>query len=87
MKYIDGNVVSRTNQRYITNLLSATAARVVEDPGDSSEDSDDFCYDHLGRPAGDMDLIKKALDGISSREMEHGIGDWSLCDSDSIGSR
>ena len=73
MKYIDGNVVSRTNQRYITNLLSATAARVVEDPGDSSEDSDDFSYDHLGRPAGNMDLIKKTLDGISSREVEHGI--------------
>ena len=70
--YIDGNVVSNMNQRYITNLLTATAARVVEEPGDSSEDSDDFGYDGQGKLAGSMDLIKQTLDGISSRDEDNG---------------
>ena len=72
-QYIHGNVVSKTNQRYITNLLTATAARVVEEPGDSSEDSDDFNYDHIGRPAGNMDLIQRTLDGISCRSNDNGV--------------
>ena len=36
VKYIHGNVVSQTSQRFMTNLLSATAARVVEEPGERS---------------------------------------------------
>ena len=73
LKYIDGNVVSRMSQRYITNLLSATAARVVEEPGDSSEDSDDFGYDPHERPAGSMDLIQQTLDGLSCHNGENGM--------------
>ena len=61
------------NQRFITNLLSATAARVVEEPDDSSEDSDDFIYDRKGRPAGSMDLIKQTLDGIEARDEDNGV--------------
>ena len=73
MKYIDGNVVSRMNQRFITNLLTATAARVVEEPADSSEDSDEFHYDHLGELAGSMDLIQQTLDGINARDKDNGV--------------
>ena len=61
------------NQRYITNLLSATAARVVEEPDDSSGDSDDFDYDHSGRLAGNMDLIQRTLNGLSSRSEDNGV--------------
>ena len=70
--YIDGNVVSEMNRRYITNLLTATAARVVEAPGDSSEDSDDFDYDHLGQRAGSLDLIRQTLSGLSARSEDDG---------------
>ena len=73
LNYIDGNVVSRMNQRYITNLLVASTARVVEEPADSSEDSDDFSYDHLGVLAGSMDLIKQTLDGITARDEDNGV--------------
>ena len=73
MKYIDGHVVSRMNQRFITNLLTATAARVVEEPADSSEDSDEFHYDHLGELAGSMDLIQQTLDGINARDKDNGV--------------
>ena len=59
--------------RLITSLLTATAARVVEEPGDSSEDSDNFSYDHLRRPAGSMDLIKQTLHGICDRDGENGV--------------
>ena len=72
MQYIDGNVVTEMNKRFITNLLTATAARVVEEPGDSSADSDDFEYNHLGRPAGSMELIKKTLNGISAKSEDDG---------------
>ena len=61
------------NQRLITNLLTATAARVVEEPADSSGDSDDFDYDHLGLLAGSMDLIKQTLDGITARDEDNGV--------------
>ena len=73
MKYIDGNVVSRMSHRFITNLLTATAARVVEEPADSSEDSDEFHYDHLGELAGSMDLIQQTLDGINARDKDNGV--------------
>ena len=72
MQYIDGNVVTEMNKRFITNLLTATAARVVEEPGDSSADSDDFEYNHLGRPAGSMDLIQKTLNGICAKSEDDG---------------
>ena len=61
------------NQRFITNLLTGAAARVVEEPGDSSGDSDDFEYTHLGRLAGSMDLIQQTLNGISSRSEDNGV--------------
>ena len=73
LKYIDGNVVSRLNQRFITNLLTATAARVVEEPGDSSGDSDDFDYNRSGVSAGSMNLIKQTLDGIRVRDEDNGV--------------
>ena len=73
MEYIHGNIVSQTSKRFITNLLSATAARVVEEPGDSSDDSDDFGYDQGKKPAGSMDLIQNTLNGISSRNDDNGI--------------
>ena len=73
MKYIHGNVVSRTSQRFITNLLSATAARVVEEPGDSSDDTDDFDYEFGRKPAGNMELIQNTLNGISSRNDDNGV--------------
>ena len=71
--YIKGNVVSHTNKRFITNLLAATAARVVEDPDDSSGDSDDFHYDHHNRPAGSYTLIQQTLDGISALNPDNGV--------------
>ena len=45
-------------------MLMATAARVVENKDDSSEDSDAFEYIHGDRKVGNMDLmtpVKKRL--------------------------
>ena len=66
--YIQGNVMSQTSQRFITNLLTSTAARVVEEPGDSSEDTDEIDDSPVRMPAGNMDLIRQTLDGVSSME-------------------
>ena len=49
--YIDGNVVSETIRRYITNLLAATAATKTEQEGDSSEDSDAEAWRDLSTTA------------------------------------
>jgi len=76
-QYIDGNVVSELSRKFIVNLLAATAARVVEDPGDSSEDSDDYDCRHLDRHVGSLNLVQQTLDGIATRSMDegaHGMG-------------
>ena len=44
----------------------ATAARVVEEPGDSSEDSDELAFDTTSKPADSLDLIHKTLNGIAA---------------------
>ena len=72
-EYIDGNVVSETGRRFITNLLMALAARVVEDDEDDvSENSDDFDRESLKQPVGSLALIQKNLDGIASRSQDDG---------------
>ena len=57
--YIDGNVISETSHRYITNLLAATAATKTEDSGDSSEDSDAEQWRNLDMRAGNMDKLQR----------------------------
>ena len=71
--YIDGNVVSETSRRYITNLLAATAATKTEEEGDSSEDSDAEAWRHLDVHAGSMDVVHRALGGIAARSSEEGV--------------
>ena len=57
--YIDGHVVSESNRRYVTNLLAATAARVVvEDSDDSTAGSDDFNLEGMPPNVGDLNLIE-----------------------------
>ena len=41
MQYIDGNVVSEMSRRFISDLMSATAARIVETAADIGTESDD----------------------------------------------
>ena len=65
-------MVSETSRKFITNLLAATAARVVEEPGDSSEDSDDFEFDDRKHRAGSLDLIHQTLAGIANRSLDEG---------------
>ena len=64
--------MSETNKRYITNLLSATAARVIEERGDSSEDSDDYVDPHREQHAGNMEVVRKTLQGIAARSEDDG---------------
>ena len=66
-KYLESGVVSENNRKFITNFQMATVARVVVEPGDSSDDSDDFQYDQSSRPAGSLDLIHNTLLGIAAR--------------------
>ena len=70
--YVAGNVVSESARLYITNLLLATAGRVDEVSDDSSEDSDDFNYEHPTHAAGDLELIKKTLLGIAAKSEDDG---------------
>ena len=71
--YIDGHVVSESNRRYLTNLLAATAARVVEDSDDSSTDSDELELESMPPHAGHMQLVEKTLRGIAARSSDDGV--------------
>ena len=53
-------------RRYILNLLAATSARVVEVPGDSSDDSEAENWSHLDIRAGNLDVVPRTLNGIAS---------------------
>ena len=70
--YIDGNVVSNCSKRYILNLLSATAARVVEREGSSDNDSEDSDLEHFKFHAGNMDLVHDTLRGIAANDEDEG---------------
>jgi hypothetical protein len=65
-RYTNGNVVSVMARRYILNLLAATSARVVEVPGDSSDDSEAENWSHLDICAGSLDVVRRTLNGIAS---------------------
>jgi hypothetical protein len=64
--YTNGNVVSVMARRYILNWLAATTARVVEIPGDSSDDSEAEDWSHLDLRAGNLDVVRRTLNGIAS---------------------
>ena len=50
--YINGNVVSESSQRIIMHFLMATAASRAEQPGDSSDDSEDDTWANVNARAG-----------------------------------
>ena len=70
--YIRGNVISRISCRYITNLLAASAISRAEEQEDSSDDSDADAWADALRNAGDMDLVKKTLNGIAANSKDDG---------------
>ena len=70
--YIDGNVVSNVNRRFICNMLAATAPRVASHEDPSDDESDEFEWEHLKRHAGSMDLIHDTLQGIATRTEDEG---------------
>ena len=72
MRYIDGNVVSKASRQYISNLMSATAARFVENSEDIDTDSEDDDMDKTKGHAGNMSLVRKTLQGIASHDTEEG---------------
>ena len=70
--YIHGHVVSRSSRRFIMNLLSATAARVIERHESSDEDSDVSDIERCKTHAGSLDLIHETLQGIAAKDEENG---------------
>ena len=69
---MDGHVVSRTSQRYIINLLAATQTSKLDDPLDSSDDSDNDIWKSADTQAGNMDLVHRSLNGIAARSGDDG---------------
>ena len=53
-------------------MLSATSATKGERNDDSSDDTDDEAWANARRDAGDLTLVKKTLQGISSTSAENG---------------
>jgi hypothetical protein len=66
-QYLKGNVVSKTNRKYIENLLVTTAARAVEKDEESDLSSnDDLNYDRKTRDIGNMIVVEKTLQGLAA---------------------
>ena len=72
MQYVDGNIVSETSRRYILNLLSCTAARVVERTDGSSDESEESDLDELRRHAGDLAVVHNTLRGLAANDEDEG---------------
>ena len=70
--YIDGNIVSDSARRYIMNLLSATAAKVLERDGDTSEASSDSDTGMLDKIASSLDLVNETFAGIAKHDEDEG---------------
>ena len=62
-KYVADGVVSHLSKRYITNLMSATAARLADDPVAGDDGTDDEPCDRLEGHAGTLTLIAQTLRG------------------------
>ena len=71
-RYIDGNVVSETSRKYITNMLVATASAKIDDPFNSSDESDEEQWKDCTSAAASMQLVQRTLNGISARNAEDG---------------
>ena len=81
-RYIKGNVISRTSQRYISNLLAATAARVVEKADSSADEDNEDEALHFNAKVGDMALIADTLKGIAAQDEDEGargVGKHGAC--------
>ena len=70
--YVRGNVISNLSARYIKNMLAATAASKGEEQGDSSTDSDAEDWANAPKAAGNLDLVKKTLQGIGAQSRDDG---------------
>ena len=68
--YINGNVVSDLARRYINNLLSVTAARIVEKDDESSDE--EYKPKPFRATFGGLDLIQETLQGIATRDKDDG---------------
>ena len=64
--YIQGHVTSQQQRRFIQNLLMATAAKVAEQPGEVSSDSEEVDYKRHDRTIGDMKLVHRTIDGLQA---------------------
>ena len=71
--YIEGNIISETSRRFISNLLAATAAVKNADSDDSSGDSDLEEWRRFDPRVGDMNLVRSTLHGIASRIQDEGV--------------
>ena len=72
--YVNGNIVTEASHRYITNLISATAARFVEHEDSASDSSGDSASedDRFGEKAGSLELVQKTLLGVAARDVDEG---------------
>ena len=71
--YINGNIMSNTSLRYIQNLLAATAATRMDDPNNSSDDTDAEEWENVDRKVGGMDLVEKTLKGMCKEHPDEGV--------------
>ena len=72
--YVNGNVVSELNRRFIVNLLGSTTARALDMPDDSdSDDSDDDGEPDDPEHVGNMDLVQRTMNGMWANSEDDGI--------------
>ena len=73
--YIDGNVVSETSRKYITNMLVATASAKIDDSFTSTDESDENISKDCTLATTNMQLVQRTLNGIlhATRRMANAL--------------
>jgi hypothetical protein len=71
--YVNGNVVSEVNRRYIVNMLGCTTARALDTADDDADDSDEDGEPDVPEHVGNLDLVQRTIDGMWAHSADDGI--------------
>ena len=71
-EYINGNVVTEMQKRYIQNLLLATTTKVQAELEETSSEESEFEYNPQERSIGNLTIAEKTIAGLAANDEDMG---------------
>ena len=71
-EYINGNVVTEMQKRYIQNLLLATTTKVQAELDETSSEESEFEYNPQERSIGNLTIAEKTIAGLAANDEDMG---------------